>query len=352
MTSAALSPPSARPLAVSNWLLSLCGLIFVMVVVGGITRLTESGLSITEWKPITGAIPPLTEAQWLREFELYKRIPEYQQINKGMSLADFKNIFFWEWAHRQLGRVIGLAALLPLAWFAFKKAIPSGYGWRTGSIFLLVCVQGAIGWWMVASGLTERTDVSHVRLAVHLLTALFIFGFALWTALDLRSASAVPRKIPTLGLWAFAALAIQLLFGAYVAGLDAGYAFNTWPLMGDSLYPAAAPWLEPFFRNFVDNPVTVQFIHRWWAFVVVAFAVMLARRLKRVSRKHSIALHAAVGTQILLGIWTLWSGVDLHVAVAHQATAALVVAAFVAGVHRLAVAGALSRSRAAPLVAA
>ncbi len=181
MTSTDLSPPSARPFAVSNWLLALCGLIFVMVVVGGITRLTESGLSITEWKPITGAIPPLTEAQWLREFDLYKRIPEYQQINKGMSLEDFKNIFFWEWAHRQLGRVIGLAALLPLAWFAFRKAIPQGYGWRTGSIFLLVCVQGAIGWWMVASGLTERTDVSHVRLAVHLLMALFIFGFALWT---------------------------------------------------------------------------------------------------------------------------------------------------------------------------
>ncbi len=350
MTADVLRSPTARPLAVSNWLLSLCGLIFVMVVVGGITRLTESGLSITEWKPITGAIPPLTEAQWMREFELYKRIPEYQQINRGMSLDEFKNIFFWEWAHRQLGRVIGLAALLPLAWFAFRKAIPRGYGWRTGSIFLLVCIQGAIGWWMVASGLTERTDVSHVRLAVHLLTALFIFGFALWTALDLRSADAVPRKIPTLGLWAFAALALQLLFGAYVAGLDAGYAFNTWPLMGDSLYPAAAPWLEPFFRNFVDNPVTVQFIHRWWAFVVLAVAIVLALKLKRVSRKHSIALHSAIGTQILLGIWTLWSGVDLHVAVAHQATAVLVVASFVAAVHRLAVQGSVTESAAAPLV--
>lgn len=350
MTADVLRSPTARPLAVSNWLLSLCGLIFVMVVVGGITRLTESGLSITEWKPITGAIPPLTEAQWMREFELYKRIPEYQQINRGMSLDEFKNIFFWEWAHRQLGRVIGLAALLPLAWFAFRKAIPRGYGWRTGSIFLLVCVQGAIGWWMVASGLTERTDVSHVRLAVHLLTALFIFGFALWTALDLRSPGAVPRKIPTLGLWAFAALALQLLFGAYVAGLDAGYAFNTWPLMGDELYPAAAPWLEPFFRNFVDNLVTVQFIHRWWAFAVLVFAVVLARRLRRVSRKHSIALHSAIGTQILLGIWTLWSGVDLHVAVAHQATAVLVVASFVAAVHRLAVQGSVTESGAPPLV--
>lgn len=311
-----------------------------MVVVGGITRLTESGLSITEWKPISGAIPPLTEAQWLREFELYKRIPEYQQINRGMSLAEFKNIFFWEWVHRQLGRVIGLVALLPLAWFAVKKMIPRGYGWRTGSIFLLVCVQGAIGWWMVASGLTERTDVSHVRLAVHLLTALFIFGFALWTALDLRTEGAAPRRIPTLGLWAFAALALQLLFGAYVAGLDAGYAFNSWPLMGDELYPSAAPWLEPFVRNFVDNPITVQFIHRWWAFAVLALAVVLARKLRNVSRRHSIYLHSAVGAQILLGIWTLLSGVSLHVAVAHQATAVLVVAAFVAGVHRLAEVGA------------
>lgn len=339
MTEAAPSPrATARPLAISNWLLTLCGLIFVMVVVGGITRLTESGLSITEWKPISGAIPPLTEAQWLREFELYKRIPEYQQINRGMSLEEFKNIFFWEWVHRQLGRVIGLVALLPLAWFAFKKAIPRGYGWRTASIFLLVCVQGAIGWWMVASGLSERTDVSHLRLAVHLLTALFIFGWALWTALDLRTEGAVPQRVPTIGLWCFAVLALQLLFGAYVAGLDAGYAFNSWPLMGDELYPSAAPWLEPFFRNFVDNPITVQFIHRWWAFAVLALAVVLARKVKRVSRRHSIALHSVVGAQILLGIWTLLSGVNLHVAVAHQGVATLVVAAFVAGVHRLAMA--------------
>ncbi|GAA4008332.1 COX15/CtaA family protein [Sphingomonas humi] len=324
----------------SNWLLSICALIFVMVVVGGITRLTESGLSITEWKPITGAIPPLTEAQWSHQFELYKRIPEYQQLNSGMTLAEFKSIFFWEWVHRQLGRVIGLVALVPLVWFAARKAIPNGYGWRTGSIFLLVCVQGAIGWWMVASGLTERTDVSHVRLAVHLLTALFIFGFTLWTAFDLRSPGAEPRRVPTIGLWAFAALALQLLFGAYVAGLDAGYAFNTWPLMGGELYPEAAPWLEPVMRNFVDNPVTVQFIHRWWAFVVLVLAVVVARNVKAAGgRRESIFLHAAIGIQILLGIWTLLSGVSLHVAVAHQATAVLVVASFVAAVHRLAQAG-------------
>ncbi|WP_344697254.1 COX15/CtaA family protein [Sphingomonas rosea] len=331
----------ARPRAVSNWLLTICVLIFAMVVVGGITRLTESGLSITEWKPITGAIPPLTQAQWEHQFQLYQRIPEYQQLNRGMTLTEFKNIFFWEWVHRQLGRVIGLVALLPLIWFAARKAIPAGYGWRTAIIFLGVCVQGAIGWWMVASGLSERTDVSHVRLAVHLLTALLIFAYTLWTALDLRSPEAQPRRIPTIGLWTLGALFVQLLFGAYVAGLDAGYAFSTWPLMGSELYPVGAPWLEPALRNFVDNPITVQFIHRWWAFVVLAFAVVLARRVKRAGgRRESILVHAAIGTQILLGIATLLTGVALHVAVAHQATAALLLASIVAAAHRLASASA------------
>jgi cytochrome c oxidase assembly protein subunit 15 len=335
---AVLNSPTARPLAVANWLLSLCGLIFVMVIVGGITRLTESGLSITEWKPITGAIPPLNEAHWQREFDLYRQIPEYQQINRGMSLDEFKFIYFWEWAHRQLGRVIGLAALIPLVWFWVKGAIPADYKLRTASIFVLVCIQGAIGWWMVASGLTARTDVSHLRLAVHLLVALFIFAWALWIALDLKTAGAVRQKVPTIGLWAFALLGLQLLFGAYVAGLNAGYAFNTWPLMGDELYPTAAPWLEPALRNLVDNPITVQFVHRWLAFVVLAVAIVLARRVKRLGgRKESILLHSAIGTQILLGIWTLLSGVSFHVAVAHQGMATLVVATFVMAAHKLAV---------------
>ena len=336
---AVLRPPSARPLAVANWLLTLCGLIFVMVIVGGITRLTESGLSITEWKPISGAIPPLTEADWQRELELYRQIPEYQQINRGMSLDEFKFIYFWEWVHRQLGRVIGLAALIPLLWFLAKKAIPDGYKLRTASIFVLVCIQGAIGWWMVASGLTERTDVSHLRLAVHLLVALFIFGLALWIALDLRTAGAVRQKVPTLAIWAFAILGLQLLFGAYVAGLNAGHAFNSWPLMGEEIYPSGAPWLEPALRNLVDNPITVQFIHRWLAFGVLAMAILLAARVKRVGgRRESLFLHSAVGIQILLGIWTLVSGVSFHVAVAHQGMATLVVAAFVAAAHRLALA--------------
>ena len=339
LPSGAARPDSlARPRAVANWLFFVAGLIFVMVIVGGITRLTESGLSITQWKPVSGAIPPLTEADWLREFALYRQTPEYLEVNRGMSLADFKFIFFWEYIHRLLGRVIGLAFLLPLIWFAVKKAIPSGYGKRLTVLFLLGGLQGVIGWWMVASGLVDRTDVSHVRLAVHLLLALLIFGAIFWTALDLRSPAATRQRMPTFAIWALSVLALQLLFGAYVAGLNAGYAFNTWPLMGAELYPAAAPWLEPALRNFVDNPITVQFVHRWLAFGVLAMAIGLAIKVKRVGgRRESLFLHAAVGLQILLGIATLLTGVHLHVAVAHQGMAVVVIAAFLLAAHRLAV---------------
>lgn len=334
-----ISTSAARPRAVAQWLLFVAGLIFLMVVVGGVTRLTESGLSITEWRPITGAIPPLTHAQWEAAFALYKQIPEYQQINRGMSLAEFKNIFFWEYLHRLLGRLIGLAYALPLLWFAVKKAIPQGYGPRLVFLLLLGGLQGAIGWWMVASGLAERTDVSHVRLAVHLLLALLIFGVIVWTALDLRSLGAVRRRMPTIAIWALCALSLQLLFGAFVAGLDAGHAFSSWPLMGDRLYPAEAPWLEPMLRNFVDNPITVQFVHRWLAFVVLAFVVVLARRVKRSGgRWESILMHSAVGLQIILGIATLLTGVHLHVAVAHQAVAVLLIGTMVMAAHKLAVA--------------
>jgi cytochrome c oxidase assembly protein subunit 15 len=326
---------AARPLAVANWLLVVAGLILLMVVVGGITRLTESGLSITEWRPISGAIPPLTETQWQHAFELYQRIPEYQQINRGMSLAEFKNIFFWEYLHRLLGRVIGLAFALPLLWFWLRRAIPAGYGPRLVVLLVLGGMQGAIGWWMVASGLAERTDVSHVRLAVHLLLALLIFGVIVWTAQDLRSPAAAKSRMPTMTIWALAVLGLQLMYGAFVAGLDAGFAFNSWPLMGDTLYPAGAPWLAPMLRNFVDNPITVQFVHRWLAFVVLGFAILAARRVKRVGgRRESAILHAVVGTQILLGIATLLSGVHLHVAVAHQAVAVLLLAAFLLAGHR------------------
>ncbi|RST30602.1 heme A synthase [Sphingomonas ginkgonis] len=326
----------ARPRAVANWLLVVAAMIFLMVVVGGITRLTESGLSITRWEPISGTLPPLNEAQWTDEFRHYQQIPEYQQINRGMTLGEFKHIFFWEYVHRLLGRLIGVAFALPLLWFAVKRQIPPGYGPRLVVILALGGLQGAIGWWMVSSGLVDRTDVSHVRLAIHLLTALLIFSATLWTALDLLGPASRRISVPTLGIWTLAALAVQLMFGAYVAGLDAGYAFNTWPLMGDQLYPTAAEWMRPALRNFVDNPITVQFVHRWWAFVVLGFVILLARAVKRAGgRRESILIHAAVGLQILLGIATLLTGVKIEVAALHQATAVVLLATTLMAAHRL-----------------
>jgi hypothetical protein len=199
MRLAMLAPPqpvSIRPRAIATWLMSVAGLVFVMIVVGGITRLTESGLSITRWEPVTGAIPPLNEADWQAAFDLYRDSPQYQQVNRGMSLDDFKFIYFWEYIHRLLGRVIGLAFALALLWFAVKRAIPRGYGWKLGVLFVLGGLQGAIGWWMVASGLVDQPEVSHVRLAVHLLMALTIFGALIWVALDLRTLARSPVGAP------------------------------------------------------------------------------------------------------------------------------------------------------------
>ncbi|HEV2817070.1 MAG TPA: COX15/CtaA family protein [Allosphingosinicella sp.] len=324
--------PSPRPRAIAAWLLAVAALVLVMVVVGGITRLTESGLSITRWEPLSGAIPPLGEADWRAQFELYKASPQYEQLNHGMSLADFKAIFFWEYLHRLLGRLIGLAFALPLAWFAWRRAIPAGFGWKLGAILALGALQGAIGWWMVASGLVDRPDVSHIRLAVHLLTALLIFAALVWVALDL-SARARP---PLLGIWALCLLFLQFLFGAYVAGLDAGYAFNTWPKMGADWYPAGAEWLRPGLRNFADNPITVQFVHRWLALLVAAASIWLGLSAwLRGLRAEGAALIGAVAAQVLLGILTLLSGVRIEIAVAHQAMAVLLLAATVTAAHRL-----------------
>src|SRR3954470_4508843 len=280
-TTEVIAPPrGARPLAISNWLLLVALMVLAMVVVGGITRLTESGLSIVRWEPISGALPPLGDAAWQAEFAAYKSSPQYQLVNTGMSLADFKTIFFWEYVHRLLGRTIGLAFAMPLAWFAWKRAIPKSYGWKLVAILALGGLQGAIGWWMVASGLVDRPEVSHIRLAIHLLTALTIFSASLWVALDLRSLARDPNaraaRLPTLGIWALCALALQLMFGAYVAGLDAGFAYASWPKMGDEWFPSNTPMLSPWLRNIVDNPTMVQFIHRWLAFGVAAVVVLLA----------------------------------------------------------------------------
>ena len=329
---------SSRPIAISNWLYSVAFLVFIMVVVGGITRLTGSGLSITEWKPITGALPPLSEADWLSEFTKYQQIPEYREISgpAGMTLADFKFIYFWEWVHRLLGRLIGVAFALPLLWFAVKRAIPSGYAMRLVALLALGGLQGTIGWWMVSSGLSERTDVSHFRLAVHLLTALFILGGLVWTALDLRQLARGndrPARLTGLGVSVLAVLFVQLLFGAYTAGLNAGYVSNTWPLMNGYFVPGGINWAEGVWAALNNDPYLIHFIHRWWAWVAVGFLVLLARKVRSLNRWSSVAIHIAFGSQILLGIATVMTGIDINLAVLHQAVGALVVAATVWGVH-------------------
>jgi cytochrome c oxidase assembly protein subunit 15 len=335
------APPAlARPRAISDWLFIVAGLVLLMIVVGGITRLTESGLSIVRWEPVAGAVPPINEAEWVAEFDRYRQSPQYEQVNQGMSLAEFKGIFFWEYVHRLLGRVIGLAFALPLLWFAWRRAVPAGYGWRLVALLALGGLQGAIGWWMVASGLVDRPEVSHIRLAVHLLAALLIFAALIWTALDLRrlaaDPAARPARMPTLAIWTLSVLGLQLMFGAYVAGLEAGYAFSSWPRMGDEFFPSQAPLMEPFLRNFVDNPIVVQFVHRWLAFGVAALAFMLAAEAwRRRHRLDALLVAGAVTLQILLGIATLLTGVELTVAAAHQGMAALLLAAMVAASHRL-----------------
>ena len=326
-------------MAIANWLMFVAGLVFLMVVVGGITRLTESGLSITEWQPIRGAIPPLTQDQWQHAFDLYKQTPEYRQINgpAGMDLTAFKFIFFWEWVHRLLGRLIGLAFALPLLWFAVKRAIPQGYGWKLVALLLLGGSQGLLGWYMVMSGLSERTDVSHFRLSAHLLLALFIMAALIWTALDLRQLARTGENRPARVTRESAVTALilfaQLLLGAWVAGLNAGYVASDWPLMQGRLYPDGVDWSQGSVHALTSDPFLLHFLHRWWAFVLVAALVVFARQLRPVERRASKAIHYAFGTQILLGIATVMAGMNIVLAVLHQAVGALVVAAFTWGAH-------------------
>ena len=335
-SAAFLSP--ARPRAVAMWLFAVAAMIVGIVVVGGITRLTESGLSITEWKPVTGIVPPLSDAAWQAEFAKYRQTPEYRQINSGMTLAGFKAIFFWEWLHRALARTIGLAFALPLAWFWVRRQIPHGYKPRLLALLALGALQGVVGWWMVKSGLSLRTDVSHIRLAVHLVVALVTLGGIVWTALDLlalhRDRLAHAARLRTVSAVALVLLMVQIIWGAFTAGLDAGYAFASWPLMGDALYPAEATGVPPL-GNAIDNPVTVQFIHRWFAFAAAAGLLWLTVRARASAPRAAIAVAALVVLQIVLGIATLLSGVQIDVAIAHQANAALLLIAAVTAAHAL-----------------
>jgi cytochrome c oxidase assembly protein subunit 15 len=331
--------PIARPRGVAIWLLWVAFLVVLMVLVGGITRLTESGLSITEWKPVTGALPPLSQFDWEQAFRAYRQIPEYVQINgpAGMTLADFKFIYFWEWSHRLLGRVIGLAFALPLAWFWWKKAIPAGYMSRLIALLALGGAQGVFGWLMVRSGLSVRTDVSHFWLSIHLLTALFTLAGLVWTALDLlalsRNPASQPARMTRLSLITALVLFVQLLLGAWVAGLNAGLASDTWPLMQGGLIPET-DWSKGALTALTHDPFLLHFLHRWWAWILVAMLVILARAVRSAgNRPASIAIHSAFGIQIILGIVTVLSGVALWVAVLHQLVGALLVAATAWGMH-------------------
>ena len=324
-----------RSRALANWLFAVAFLVFAMVVIGGITRLTESGLSITEWKPLSGAIPPLNAADWQAEFARYQATPEYQQINgpAGMDLAAFQKIYFWEWLHRLLGRLIGLAFALPLIWFAVRKAIPRGYGWRLIALLALGGFQGALGWYMVQSGLVDRTDVSHFRLAAHLLTAFLLLGGLIWAALDLRQHPAAPARLTRQSLIVLVILSIQLLLGAWVAGLNAGQVANTWPLMNDRVIPDGIDWSRGIGFALTHDPYLIHFLHRWWAFVTLVVLVLFVRSVRPSDRRAALAIDLALGVQILLGVATVMSGVALWLAALHQAVGALLVAATAWGAH-------------------
>lgn len=344
MTHASVLPPLAarqpRPAALARWLWAVALLVIAVVAVGGLTRLTESGLSITEWRPVSGVLPPLSEAGWIAEFEKYKQIPEYREINVGMTLAGFKAIFFWEWLHRILGRLVGLALLVPLAWYAWRRAIPAGYGARLLALAALVGLQGAIGWWMVASGLEYRTDVSHFRLATHLLTALFLLAGLVWTARDLdrlaRDPAAWPARLTGPAVGVIAILFVQLLLGAWVAGLNAGYVASSWPLMNDHFVPEGINWAGGAWLALTNDPFLIHFLHRWWSWIAALALLLLARSLSRLgARIEARLLVAVVAAQMLLGIWTVVSGVSMWIAVLHQVTGAILVAVAAAGLHRL-----------------
>jgi cytochrome c oxidase assembly protein subunit 15 len=338
---AAATAHPTRPRAIAKLLFVVAALVFAMVVVGGITRLTESGLSITEWKPIAGAIPPLTHADWLRAFDLYKATPEYQQINgpAGMTLGTFKHIYWWEFVHRLLGRLIGLVFAVPLAWFAWKLAVPKGYGWKLAGLFALGGAQGLLGWYMVMSGLAQRTDVSHLRLSAHLLLALTIMGALIWVALDLRRLAATgtdqPSRFTLPAAVTLAILFVQVMLGAWVAGLNAGQVASDWPLMQGRFFPDGVDWTRGTLWALTNDPYLIHFLHRWWAWVVVAAMIVFARKVRPISRPASVAIHAAFGTQILLGIATVMSGVSIGLAALHQAVGALLVAATVWGANEV-----------------
>ena len=307
-------------------------LVAVMIVVGGATRLTNSGLSITEWAPISGALPPLSEAQWLSEFEKYKQIPEFEAEHADMDLAGFRFIYFWEWAHRQLGRIIGLAYAVPFFLLLFRKRLPKGRALAFTAVLLLIGLQGAIGWWMVYSGLQEgMVAVSQYRLATHLGMAFIILGLLVWLFLDSRTKERRLGRITWLPASLVSLTWLQIFAGAFVAGTQSGKTYNTWPLMDGDIVPRGYLVQEPVWRNIFENPAAIQFNHRTLAYLLVVLFLLAAWTY----RKHAmlrwplIVAGVLMGYQVLLGIWTLLSVAPLSLALKHQFTAVLLFIAVV-----------------------
>ena len=328
---------AANRRAVSRWLAFAALMIFALVLVGGMTRLTDSGLSITEWKPVHGVIPPLSEADWRQEFEKYKQIPEYSQINADMELSGFKRIFWWEWAHRFIARMVGVVFALPLVFFWLTGRLEDALKPRLLGLLALGGLQGALGWWMVASGLSKRVDVSQYRLAAHLTLASLIFAAIIYVMRGLAVYSERETLAGTRRFAGFLVLLVlaQVYLGGLVAGLDAGLSYNTWPLMDGGIIPGELFAIDPAWRNFFENPKTVQFVHRCGAYLifVMAFlhmALTAAREPGTTHARRSIVFWLLVTMQAALGVVTLMTQAHLHSAIAHQAMALIVLAFAVA----------------------
>jgi cytochrome c oxidase assembly protein subunit 15 len=350
MTSIAVEPTSRRR-AIRLWLLVVAGLMVVTLLVGGATRLTESGLSIVEWKPVTGVVPPLDAGAWQTEFEKYQAIPQYRERNAGMSLDQFKAIYWWEWTHRALARLVGAAFLLPFLWFLWQGSMETALRRRLWTIFGLGAALGVVGWWLVSSGLSDRVSVSQYRLAFHLTLACAIFAAILWTAQRLlpRPPAAAPIRLRVSAFAVLLLVLCQIYLGAIVAGMRAGLIFNTWPLIDGTFIPAYSRLFfeQPLWRNFYENALTVQFDHRVVAYAlwvaVIAHAVHAARTVRGGALTGALTLVCAVTLQAVLGIVTLLYQAPISLSLLHQAMAIVVLTIAVVHAEHLA-------SRAVPAV--
>jgi cytochrome c oxidase assembly protein subunit 15 len=325
------------------WLLTGCALIFIMVIVGGITRLTHSGLSISNYKLISGTIPPMNEVEWQAAFELYKQYPEYQKLNNHFSLEDFKDIYFWEWLHRVLGRVIGIVFIIPFLYFLVTKQLTKSTIKKSLILLVMGSFQGFLGWYMVKSGLVDRPDVSHYRLAAHLTTAFLTFAYTFWVALDLifPNKKTVEKGFRNLIRVGLVVLIIQIIYGAFVAGLDAGWIHNHWPMMSEGKFMHETVYIEqnPIYKNFIEGKSGVQFVHRTLAYIVVIFIIVIWRKSKQqILSKYQLSgilsLLIMVSIQFLLGVFTILLQVPVWLGVAHQVGAFLLLSAMVFTLHR------------------